>query len=236
MILRRLRKRFRSRQETKIPAEQDVLADFQATLASCRKARLSSYLNQSLNFWENDSYQRSYASTLRNALATKIADFHGSQGLDFGCWTAFSSYMMALYGARLVVGIDVAPGYVNAGQEWLAAVGERRLTLVTVDIGKTYQFPLPDAFFDWISLTQVWGSLNPDSIEGITDELVRVLRPGGTIYLNDSNNPHCLENVRRLLADYNRLELGTGHIAAPNGDLFRERAGTCGPCSRNWRP
>lgn len=205
------------------PDEATVLDSFAATLLRAADANPSDTLRLSLEHWSDPNRQSAYARILRAELADGIPNFQGSLGLDFGCWTGFASYLMVLMGARRVIGVDVVDTSIAAAREWTRAVDERRLQFLCAEVGDRFSLMLPDGHFDWIVLSQVYCNLNPAITETVLDEIVRVLRPGGRLYLNDSNNPRCAAVRERLLDTYRRFELGAGDGSAPDGEIYRER-------------
>jgi len=45
-----------------------------------------------------------------------------------------------------------------------------------------YRFPFPDQFFSFVIVTSVFTHMLPGDVEHYLDEIVRVLRPGGTLF------------------------------------------------------
>ena len=102
----------------------------------------------------------------------------GGSILDAGCGGGGMPLSFAEE-ARLVVGIDLAPRFNDAGHRLAAEHGVGNLYFARAD-GQA--LPLPDASFDMV--------LSHAVIEHVADaarylrELARVLKPGGTMYLS----------------------------------------------------
>ena len=102
----------------------------------------------------------------------------GGSVLDAGCGGGGMPLSFAEE-ARQVVGIDLAPRFVDAGHRLATERGLRNLHFTRAD-GQA--LPFPDASFDMV--------LSHAVIEHVADaarymrELARVLKPGGTMYLS----------------------------------------------------
>jgi SAM-dependent methyltransferase len=211
-----------SRSSAPPPPAEDVIAAFGRTVARARDAAIPT-LDATLTHWEDATRVTNYERVYRDGLAMQVPDFAGSVGLDFGSWNGFAAHLMQLLGAERVVGVDAVPLAIEQARAWTTALGERRLSFVAADLDDGFSVPLPSDAYDWISVGQVYCAINPGLIDRVLDEMVRLLRPGGTIYLNDSNNPQVPAVRDRLLAMYERHEIGTGTPDAPAGHGFEVR-------------
>ncbi len=100
----------------------------------------------------------------------------GHDVLDLGCGAGTDSLIAAGQGAR-VVGVDFAAAMLER-----ARANARELGIATAEFreGSAEAIPAPDAAFD---IALVNGIFNLNSARGaILRELLRVLRPGGTVY------------------------------------------------------
>ncbi|MGH9458945.1 MAG: class I SAM-dependent methyltransferase, partial [Thermoanaerobaculia bacterium] len=102
--------------------------------------------------------------------------FRGKRCLDAGCGGGRNSVAMARLGASEVVGIDV-------GEEGIRNAQERASGLPNVrfQVGSLLDLPFADASFDLVWCAGVL--MHTADEERALDELVRVLRPGGYLYL-----------------------------------------------------
>lgn len=94
--------------------------------------------------------------------------------VDLGCGGGLLGVPLAQRGAR-VVGIDLARQALAAGQ----ARGERRFRPVAGDLGAV---PLADGFADVVLLADVIEHV--DEPRAVVAEAVRLLRPGGHLFVN----------------------------------------------------
>ena len=104
--------------------------------------------------------------------------------LDYGCGQGHYSRSMAARGWD-VTGVDVDPGRLAEATERAQAVGlDDRCRFVPVELAST-RLPFDDGHFDAIFASEVIEHL-PDPL-GWIQELKRVLRRGGTLYLTTPN-------------------------------------------------
>jgi len=79
-----------------------------------------------------------------------------------------------------VYGMDNSPQAIQSAQEWLQAEG------LTADLKYgdiTEPFPYPDAFFDGLISVQVINHGDNATVKRIADEITRVLKPGGVLFI-----------------------------------------------------
>jgi SAM-dependent methyltransferase len=131
--------------------------------------------------------QQAWASGDFHAVAARIvlvaehlvdtADLHaGSRVLDVATGSGNAAIAAARLGCK-VVGVDYVPELLERGRQRAAAEG---LDLELLE-GDAEALPFPDASFD--AVTSVFGSMfAPDHAQAAA-ELLRVVRPGGTIAL-----------------------------------------------------
>ncbi len=104
--------------------------------------------------------------------------FAGKDCLDAGCGGGRASIAMAELGARSVVGVDLgAQGLEDARRR----AAKRGLANVRFERGSLLELPLEDASVDAVWCAGVL-MITADE-ERALDELLRVLRPGGRLYL-----------------------------------------------------
>jgi 2-polyprenyl-3-methyl-5-hydroxy-6-metoxy-1,4-benzoquinol methylase len=99
--------------------------------------------------------------------------------LDLGNGTGRHTVYMAQNGFT-VYGMDNSPQAIQSAQEWLQAEG------LTADLKYgdiTEPFPYPDAFFDGLISVQVINHGDNATVKRIADEITRVIKPGGLIFI-----------------------------------------------------
>lgn len=111
----------------------------------------------------------------------------GKRVLDVACGEGYGSYLMSLWGAKSVCGVDIdtptvenaAAMFKNDGLEYMCCNAET--------------LPFPDYSFDVIASFETIEHLeNPETFLA---ELRRVLKPGGTILLSCPNDFYYYENA-----------------------------------------
>jgi len=110
--------------------------------------------------------------------AAKLANFTGIKAgqrvLDVACGTGVVAVTCALRGAK-VTGLDLTPELIEVARENASIAGVE----VDFHLGDAEQLPFPDATFDAV-LSQ-FGHMFAPRPEVAVAEMLRVLKPGGTI-------------------------------------------------------
>lgn len=132
--------------------------------------------------------------------------------------------------SRTVVGVDQSPEMLAAGTERVerAGLAER----IELRQGRAEALPFPDGEFDALTFTYLLRYV--DDVSATMRELVRVVRPGGTIAMLEFGLPRGA--WRPLWELYVRVGLpGAGALVSPG---WREVGGFLGPSIRgfwsNW--
>jgi ubiquinone/menaquinone biosynthesis C-methylase UbiE len=100
----------------------------------------------------------------------------GATVLDIGCGTGVITAAAADLGLE-AVGLDVVPEFVEAARE--------RHPGASFEVGPSEQLPFPDESFDYVLLLSLLEHVQ--DWERTLAEAVRVLRPGGVMYLTTTN-------------------------------------------------
>lgn len=159
--------------------------------------------------------------------------------LDVATGTADLAIMGSMV-AKQVTGADISAGMLAHGRTKVEKAGlEDRIELVQADAA---DLPFPDAFFD--AITVAFGVRNfEDLAQGIAG-MVRVLRPGGRLFVLEFSRPqrtpfkqvfrfyfhHVMPLIGRLVSrDHDAYSyLPESVDAFPQGKAFEEILGTCG--------
>ncbi len=112
-----------------------------------------------------------------------VAKFFESNGvrrvLDLGCGSGRHTVCLAKKGFD-VYGIDSAPAGIELTRDWLRQEGLR----ADLKLGSIYEkLPYEDRYFDALIAVQVINHGSIESIRRLIDEIRRILRPNGLIYI-----------------------------------------------------
>lgn len=105
--------------------------------------------------------------------------------LDYGCGAGSSTLALArLFGNARIVGVEMVGNFVEVARRRAAHYGLNNLRFETVPAGS--QEFLPE--YDYVFLNAVYEHLLPNERSEVLGSIWRALRPGGTLFLNQT--PH----------------------------------------------
>lgn len=189
-------------------------------LANAAAAGCEGSVKAHLEGWNDEGKIKGWIDLYGDGIAAAIPGFDGSQGIDFGCWTGFGTWVLSTMGARRAIGVELNRETMDFGPRWAAQFGLETVAFAC-NVGGV--IPMPSRSMDWVYVNQVFCNMRPDGYERATSEIARVLRSGGRLVFCDSNNPHCPQTRERLERIYRTRELGTGDAIHPDGVLFKQR-------------
>ena len=142
----------------------------------------------------------------------------GHRVLDLGCGTGTLTIMLKqAHPEATIIGLDGDPKVLEIGRAKARQAGVD----ITLDEGMADQLPYPDQSFDRVLSSLVLHHLTADNKRRILQEVVRVLRPGGGLYVVDFGKPHTAWG--RLLAPVTlRLEQASDNVAGRLPEMFRQ--------------
>jgi SAM-dependent methyltransferase len=144
----------------------------------------------------------------------------GGQGasiLEVGSGTGLTCILFALLGAREVVGLELLPGEVALAEQFKAEIDpDLPVSFVVGDAAQP--LPFPDGRFDAVLLVEVASHVVPTDLRTFFAEMLRVLRPGGTLYLADGNNARSPVTRLKNHRIWERFERGPA--TAPGETVF----------------
>lgn len=111
---------------------------------------------------------------------TKEDMFEGKEVLDMGCAAAGKSLYYVSLGAAHVTGVDIVAHYKEEAEAMAEKLGfTDRFTFV---LGSAYEMPFEDARFDTVIMNDFMEHV--DDPAAALREAMRLVRPGGRIYIN----------------------------------------------------
>lgn len=142
----------------------------------------------------------------------------GHRVLDLGCGTGTLTIMLKqAHPEATIIGLDGDPKVLEIGRAKARQAGVD----ITLDEGMANQLPYPDQSFDRVLSSLVLHHLTADNKRRTLQEVVRVLRPGGGLYVVDFGKPHTAWG--RLLAPViGRLEQASDNVAGRLPEMFRQ--------------
>ena len=153
-------------------------------------------------------------------------EVRGKAVLDAGCGTGIFSIIFARNGAGRVTGIDISPGSLGTAEGLKEKFG---LGNARFEKQNMLRLPYPDASFD---IVWAWGTVHhtTDPLGAVT-ELMRVLKPGGSILLaiyKKTKVTWIHEAIRKTLIrtprrSWNGLAKGMAFFGTPVVALFKKR-------------
>jgi ubiquinone/menaquinone biosynthesis C-methylase UbiE len=102
--------------------------------------------------------------------------------LDVACGTGRTLHQLAVaHPALRLYGIDLSPAYVRLARRRLADVGEAALAVENAEA-----LPFADGAFDVVTSVYLFHELPRNTRRAVAREMLRVVRPGGLVVIEDS--------------------------------------------------
>jgi SAM-dependent methyltransferase len=121
-----------------------------------------------------------------------LGDVSGKRVLDFGCGTGEDAIMLAVRGAR-VIGIDISPELIELARK-RAEVNKVSAEFI---VGSAYETGLPAESVDVVFVHAILHHLD---LERARREVIRVLKPGGTLIVQEPvRDSRVMSFLRRLI-------------------------------------
>lgn len=142
--------------------------------------------------------------------------------LEVGSGNGFTCVLFGLLGAAEVHGLEVVGEAVQVAEEVKRAV-DPDLPVFFRQGDAARKLPFPDDSFDVLLLIEVISHVVTDDLTGFFREIVRVLAPGGVLYIQDGNNARSWFLRRKNYEIWERFERGP--VTAPRETLHGHRIG-----------
>ena len=172
-------------------------------MAQTERNNLAIYDDVADRWWSDDIR---WVRTLKNMVPARLSwfdksiDWHDKKVLDLGCAGGFMAEAIHDRGAK-VTGIDPAADAIKAAEAHAAATSRD----IAYDVGVGENLPYDDASFDAVVCVDVLEHVS--DLAKVTQEIARVLKPGGILLFDTINrNPIArfvtitvAENILRIL-------------------------------------
>ena len=169
-------------------------------------------LDRQFDYWNREGPQKSFGHPLNFGRLSQWLTTD-SRILDFGCGYGRSLGMLFEKGYRNLIGFDFSPAMISAAREHFPGI-------VFEEIDST-NLPLADSSVDAALLFSVLTCVpTDDGQRAIIDELRRVLRPGGFLYISDLLLQTDKRNLERYVRDEAKYEM-YGVFDLPEGVTVR---------------
>lgn len=138
-------------------------------------------------YWDSRNHSH------RNFLIERICKFSPSSILEIGCNCGPNLYLLAKkFPDAEITGIDINPLAIQKGNEWFAQEG---ISNVKLSVGKADNLGgFQDKSFDIVFTDAVLMYIEPDKIEGVIKEMLRIRRKALILLeqycSNSKSNPH----------------------------------------------
>jgi ubiquinone/menaquinone biosynthesis C-methylase UbiE len=181
-----------------VPALRTHIHPFKPTN---EKLMTTGTINPNKALWEKGDFTR-IAETMRESgegLVGRLGITSGLKVLDLGCGDGTTALPAAKLGAD-VLGVDIAPNLVAAGNKRAAAQGLSNCTFREGDA--TNLHPLRDRAFDLV--VTIFGAMFAPKPFEVAREMVRVTRPGGRIVMGNwiPNDPTFVAQILKISSSY----------------------------------
>jgi ubiquinone/menaquinone biosynthesis C-methylase UbiE len=132
---------------------------------------------------------RGTADVMRRQIIPPVSALVAARGgaehvrlLDVGCGTGRTLHQLARTHSKLrLAGVDLSPAYIRLARKRLAHVDE-----LTLAVDNAEQLPWADATFDIVTSVYMFHELPRNARRNAVREMLRVVRPGGLVVLEDS--------------------------------------------------
>lgn len=102
--------------------------------------------------------------------------------LDIGCGTGRTLHQIAVAHPRLrLTGVDLSPAYIKHARKQLIDLDD-----ITLAVENGEHLPWADATFDVVTSTYMFHELPRNARRNVVREMLRVLKPGGLVVIEDS--------------------------------------------------
>ncbi|MBV1855499.1 class I SAM-dependent methyltransferase [Catellatospora tritici] len=169
--------------------------------------------DSSIGYWETAGATKTYSHPLRQSWLDGVP--REARVLDFGCGYGRVMNELAGQGFTDLTGVDVSESAVRRG---LAASAGLDLRVIAPGAA----LPFPDGSYDMVLLFAILTCVPSDAAqEALVAELIRVLAPGGLLYVSDVSLQDDDRNRARYAAHAATSPLPYGTFVTDDGGVCR---------------
>jgi ubiquinone/menaquinone biosynthesis C-methylase UbiE len=150
---------------------------------------------------------RGTADVMRRQIIPPITEYVRAVGdatqvklLDIGCGTGRTLHQIARsHPTMRLHGVDLSPAYIRYARKVLGDVGE-----LTLAVENAEALPWADATFDIVTSVYMFHELPRNARRNVVREMLRVVKPGGLVVIEDSAQPSESPELAQVLHDFPR--------------------------------
>lgn len=135
------------------------------------------FLNHFLSFGIDYSWRKKTVKLVKDSGAKLV--------LDVATGTGDMAIKMVEKGIEKVEGVDISAGMLEVGKEKIKKLGLQ--DKITLQVADGENVPFPDNTFDAITIS--FGIRNFENVEKALVDLIRVLKPGGKLFILEFSKP-----------------------------------------------
>jgi ubiquinone/menaquinone biosynthesis C-methylase UbiE len=150
---------------------------------------------------------RGTADVMRRQIIPPITEYVRAVGdaaqvrlLDVGCGTGRTLHQVArAHPTMRLHGVDLSPAYIRFARKELRDVGE-----LTLAVENAEALPWADATFDIVTSVYLFHELPRNARRNVMREMLRVVKPGGLVVIEDSAQPSESPDLEPVLHSFPR--------------------------------
>jgi SAM-dependent methyltransferase len=114
-------------------------------------------------------------------------------------------------GARTAIGIDVEPEYIALGRHFFEKTSPEKIHILPCQDG---MIPIQSETVDFVLMNEVISHINPGHLDIVLQDISRILRIGGILFISDGNNIANQKRRRKLFDLWDKWENGPDGVKA----------------------
>jgi len=139
--------------------------------------------------------------------------------VDFGCKYGHLLPLLILLGAQRAIGIDVEPEYIELGKHFFERTSPEKIQILACEGGL---IPIQSETIDFVFINEVISHINPGHLDIVLQEISRILRTGGVLFISDGNNIANQKRRRKLFDLWAKWENGPDGVKTDDKDVVNK--------------